>query len=175
MCRPASFVQTIKSKLLWSKVGDSHALILQENGVRDDGDIAKLELVPPGGDYSLPFNRWEFSVDGPRPDWFDADLAEKACREALPAWARPHFLPANGEFTVGPDMTRIVLSGAPVIAQSGGEIWTFDSSAPVITQLGGGIWTFDSSAPVITQSGGEIRACHSSAPVITKIKAQYAP
>jgi hypothetical protein len=166
MCRPASFVQLEKgSKVLWSKTTDSHSAILAEHGIRDDGNIAKLEVVPPSGDYSFPLDKWEFHLDGPMPAWFDAATCEKACRDALPTWMLYRTITTDCDIKEG---VWFVKDGSPVITQSGGVVLTYGTSKPVITQSGGDVWTCGNSKPVITQSGGVVLTCGNSKPVITQ-------
>jgi hypothetical protein len=75
----------------WSKNTDSHEEIIKEFDLHADGakgpNITRVEIVPPGENYLLPLDQWEFRKDQDiLPDWYDAKKAEKAVRKILPEW-----------------------------------------------------------------------------------------
>src|SRR5574343_1681521 len=178
MCQSASFiVKRSLNRALWSKQGDSHSAILRENGIRDDSGsrsagFCKVEIVPPGLNYALPFELWEFSFDdnGHAPDGARENKAEveKLCRDSLPTWALCHFLTGPGPFTVTDGQTRFILSGSPIITQSGGVLSTCGTSSPTITQSGGVLSTYGTPRPTIAQSGGTLYTHNTSSPTITQ-------
>ena len=188
MCRFFSAVYDRTRDMLFTGPTDSHSEICELHGIRETSIIAerniiKLEYVPRGSYSDL--DNYELHVDEERtPDWWTDELAERVTLRMHRRLLAERVL-ADGETYNITEGVYLVISGAPVITQSGGlictcgssapiitqsggEILTCYSSAPVITQSGGKIWTYDSSAPVITQSGGEIRTYDSSAPVITR-------
>jgi hypothetical protein len=98
MCRLASFVVT-REKVLWHPSDDSHEKIIQFYHLDDrrESDLVRVEMVPPGMDYSKSLKSWEFVVDQPtRPEWFSAKTEEEMVRAELPKWkkARPWFFEA---------------------------------------------------------------------------------
>ena len=173
MCIPASMIVT-PSRVYWNppELGESHTDIRKHHKLRDDMHETvgvAIEITPPNGDFSAPAKDWEFRVDQDiLPDWWNPrDGRESACAE-VPHWLAAHTVASDAEIEITSGFW-LVLRGAPVITQSGGDIYTHHSSAPVITQSGGDIGTWDSSAPVIAQSGGDIRTYDSSAPVVTRV------
>ena len=138
MCTPASFVVT-RHAALYDESSDKHEVIIKNNKLDDNQpvpDFVRCEVVPPDGNYSLPFDKWVYRVDQDvLPSWYNAKWAEAECRKALPAWAATRFV-STGKHTCTDGQTLIVVEGKPVITQSGGEVWTFGTSAPVITKAG---------------------------------------
>ena len=144
---------------------NSHSEIEEEFGIRDTisniGKICKWEYTsatPQDLDsYTL---RCDERIE---PDWWD-DYKVKISQYAKRQLKR-HMITKDCEVKSG---SWFVFEGSPVITQSGGDIFTYDSSSPVITQSGGYIRACSNSSPVITQSGGNIFTYESSSPVITK-------
>ena len=126
MCQAASFIVT-REMTYFSKTSDSHTVIFEENGLKDDGEAITVEVTPPDDDYSLPFEKWEFKVDSNHklPEWWNAGWAEQTCRELLPEWAKHHlFIGKDLEFdlTDRPNPSLIFVNCKVKIKnQQGGE------------------------------------------------------
>lgn len=78
MCQAASFIVT-RERTYFSKSSDSHTVIFEEHGIKDDGQAITVEVVPPDNDYRLPFEKWVFRLDSEHelPDWWNNDLASR--------------------------------------------------------------------------------------------------
>jgi len=137
MCNPASFV-VFEDRVLWSRVGDSHEQIRQENGiaVRQDGVLdweregIPCEIVPPDRDYTLPLDKWQFMWDegvnpAKLPAWaFDAEVR---CRTCLDSWAASHVV-REGEHECGDGRTLVLLGTARLVGQTGGRVWLYGNA-----------------------------------------------
>lgn len=104
MCKPASFVLT-RTKVFWSVTSDDHEHIIKEHDLghldRDYSNpgLVRVEITPPGFDFSLPPEQWVYQVDQDTlPDWYAQD-AEKRARIALAKWIPAKVL-LDGEHTV---------------------------------------------------------------------------
>ena len=56
MCNAASFIVT-RERTYFSKYSDSHTVIFEEHGIKDDGEAVTVEVTPPNSEYSLPFEK----------------------------------------------------------------------------------------------------------------------
>ena len=62
---------------LWSKSSDSHEQIIMEHGLQwldnlHRMNLARVEIVPPGYDYTLPLDEWVYEIDQDvLPAWYD--------------------------------------------------------------------------------------------------------
>ena len=95
MCNPASLVAT-KDRVFWSKTTDSHREIITEHNLCERGvrgvNVVPLEIVPLGGNLSLPIKDWKFSIDyqgydHELPEWWDDKKYEAMARAELKEWA----------------------------------------------------------------------------------------
>ena len=107
MCAPASFVVT-KDKVFWSAKSESHAEIIEEHKLHADGasgpNIAKVEVNPPNGDFTLPLDEWLFKLDEDvQPKWYDPAAIKAMVRAELPKWVAAKI--------VLPGETRKVVDG----------------------------------------------------------------
>jgi hypothetical protein len=145
----------------WSQDHDRHEDLISMAGARDDArevSGVRVEIVPPGGDYRIPLDRWKFRVDQDDvPDWWDEREAEIACRKVLPEWAA-HHIHREGHLVVRDGQTRIVLDGS--VDVTGGKVWAY-GSATVQSVTGGVVWAYG-SATVQSVTGGEVRAYDSA-------------
>lgn len=91
MCNPASFVLT-KDEVFWAPDSDSHTDILAFFKIpeEDNSNIVhtlRVEITPPGEDYSRPASEWTFRIDQDcLPIWYDLHDDEVRARKALDAW-----------------------------------------------------------------------------------------
>ena len=88
MCEKASLVITEKGNIRHNVHTDSHedivkAMKLKDNNSPENASFARVEIVPPDKDYSLPIKKWVFRLDENRtPDWWTPGY-EKLCRDYL--------------------------------------------------------------------------------------------
>ena len=100
MCRFASFVLT-KDREYWSDSSDSHAQIIDENGLHEWGaqgpNVVKVEITPTDEIRKWPdLSAWKFCIDQDvLPEWYDAETTEKRAREALRRRYRDGFKVVN--------------------------------------------------------------------------------
>ena len=129
MCRPAAMVLVKGRKPYWSATKDSHIEIRREFGLPENGvgrvTSVQVEIVPPGGDFSLPLDKWEFAVDQDiLPDWWDRDEAERDVRLELESWAKVRLIRAGdvrAEIKDGEVVTAL-LAGGTLEWMSGGTL-----------------------------------------------------
>lgn len=154
MCQPASFIVT-RERVLFSKLGDSHELIITENKLDDSmrgGDFVRVEIVPPHGNYSLPLKKWIYNTDQHEcPEWYNAKEAEIACRKEIKVWAKHHIV-KSGEHECAAEQTLIALGNATVNV-SGGEVFGHDDC--VLNVSGGVVRGYCNC--VLNVSGGTAR------------------
>ena len=176
MCQIFSCIATRDGRIYSQKDNPSHTTIALENNLPENGKDemyrAKIEVVPRRGysykDAPSP-ETWEVIIDEEaRPDWCN-DRTDRNAMAAALKWWKSRVIPDGASVTVESGFW-IVLAGSPTITQSGGEVYTYDSSSPTITQSGGEVYTYDSSSPTITQSGGEVCTRDSSSPTITRVE-----
>ena len=171
MCNPMSGVIT-RERVLWDEWTDSHSEILKNHDLVDDSempDFVKFELVPPGGDYSLPFEKWRYQEDQEDvPEWYNRENAEAAARTVLPLWAATHLITTEGatvDLSGIKNPSIVVLSKKiTVIGQQGGEVRAYGSSTVQSSgQQGGEVRAYDASTVRSTgQQGGLVRAYDAS-------------
>jgi len=105
MCQPASFVIT-KKQVFWSKTTEGHSDIIEEFGlkekdVRGNITLVRIEIVPPDGNYKLPFSKWEYHLDQDLlPKWYDGKEVEKRARKHLKEWRKCKVIMPNEERNV---------------------------------------------------------------------------
>ena len=98
VCYPASFIVAGHNKrAFWSKSRDSHTFIRREKELPDNkpGRIfnVAVEVTPPGFDFNLPFESWEFKVDQDLlPEWWDWHEARETVLRELGDWAKHRFI-----------------------------------------------------------------------------------
>jgi hypothetical protein len=149
-----------KDRVYWSGHGDSHADIIHEHMLYSDGvrgaNVVGVEIVPPNDDYSLPIEQWRFAIDGGYkgilPEWWDAEDAERLCRDVLPEWYAAHVITGPGG-TCRTGDTRIVLGWA-VVKVHGGLCYTYAGS--IVTTYGGDCHAHNGS--LVTMRGGDCSA-----------------
>ena len=151
----------------------SHDEILFSAGLKDDTAdkdemaFARVEIVPPGGDYSLPLSKWEFKVDEQvRPTWL-AGKHEVAARRALKSWAKEHII-RKGDREVR-DGEFLVFVGRSTGEVSDGKAWFYDQSTG---EVSGGETQFhgESTGEI---SGGEARFYDQSTGEVSGGEAQF--
>ena len=101
-----------KDKVFWSAKSESHAEIIEEHKLHADGasgpNIAKVEVNPPNGDFSLPLDEWLFKLDEDvQPKWYDPAAIEVMVRDELVDWVAAKI--------VLPGETREVADGHIVV------------------------------------------------------------
>ena len=96
MCVPAGFVVT-KKQVFWSKTKESHEEIIKENNLREknvrgEPMFVRVEIVPPDDNYTLPFSKWEYTLDEnvnhTLPAWYVKKNIESRCRSKLKEWRK---------------------------------------------------------------------------------------
>ena len=108
MCEPASFILT-ETNEYWSMKSDSHEDILAEHILAEHNlkdsfggkpKILRVEITPPGGNFSAPLDQWRYRTDQDvMPDWFDESVDESRARRALVAWVAARVF-TSGEHSV---------------------------------------------------------------------------
>jgi len=98
MCRAFSCIVTQKGKVYWIKGKDSHEDIIEhykheDNDLRDDNippnnTFARIEIVPPDGDYLNLKQKWEYQIDERIKPSFLTDSYEGFCREEFEKWKK---------------------------------------------------------------------------------------
>jgi hypothetical protein len=140
------------AEILWSPDHDSHETLAKNHHLDDRTiapDFVRVEIVPPGVDYTVPPDQWVYRVDQDYlPAWYSAPEAELACRRVLPAWYAAHVV-TDGDQVVQDGQTRIALGHASQTI-SGGEGWAYGDATQTIT--GGEGRAYDSASQTI--SGG---------------------
>jgi len=101
VCTPASFIVT-KKEVFWSTKTESHRKIIAEYGLTEENcrgnfQLVPIQLVPPNRDYSLPLNKWKYSVDylgfsRKLPNWYNKKDVEARCRRALKEWRKAKII-----------------------------------------------------------------------------------
>ena len=100
MCEPACFVVT-KKQVFWSENGDSHELIIEENGLKEmdvhnNSTFIRVEIVPPERDYRKPLRDWVYKLDQDiKPEWYEAKEVEERCRLYLKDWRKSNVVMPN--------------------------------------------------------------------------------
>ena len=165
MCKAASFIVTMND-ILFSEKSDSHEEIIRENNL-DDSDInfVRVEISPPNNDYQQPFDLWVFSTDQTNvPDWYNAENAERFCREKLPIWAKFHIFTCDSKHDGG-NLSLIFLAGKHEIkGQTGGDVLALNTSTVRSSgQTGGYVLACDTSTVRSSgQTGGYVLAYDTS-------------
>ena len=119
MCKSASMIIT-KSATFYDTTMDQHELIIKANYLTD-GEFVRVEIVPPGNDYSLPLDQWKFRVDQDiLPEWWDKTWGEGEARRMLPEWAAHHIKRDCIIDIVEPDQT-IFMYNCTITTMKGGE------------------------------------------------------
>ena len=93
MCQPCSMIVTCDN-VYWSRNHENHTKIIEEMNLKEIGlagkvEIVRIEVTPPNDDFTKPLDQWVFKTDQTDdmlPNWYDAEKAEAAVREKLPAW-----------------------------------------------------------------------------------------
>ena len=96
MCRFFSGIVTKKS-IVWDLDIDSHEDLLAKAGIKDiktDPNFVRVELVPTDNDvFNHDIKNWKLHVDQDfKPDWFDADDAEKKMRKLIGSCFAERFI-----------------------------------------------------------------------------------
>jgi hypothetical protein len=153
------------AEILWSPDHDSHETLIKNHHLDDRTiapDFVRVEIVPPGVDYTVPPDQWVYRVDQDYlPAWYSAPEAELACRRVLPAWYAAHVV-TDGDQVVQDGQTRIALGHASQTI-TGGVGWAYNSVTQVVT--GGEGWAYNSVTQVVT--GGKGWAYNSVTQVVT--------
>jgi hypothetical protein len=89
MCQLKSAI-VLKDKVFMPLDYDSHEEMIKELGLNDktsEPNFVRVEITPPGNDFSKPPKDWIYKVDQDfLPKWYSAKFAEKETREALEDW-----------------------------------------------------------------------------------------
>jgi len=164
MCRAASFIVT-RSDVLFSEVSDYHEDIITENSLNDrEVNFVRTELVPPDYDYSIPIAGWKYYTDQQEvPEWYNAQEAEIACRDALPEWFRYHIFAEDSVHDLAGrrNVSLIFLAGKHEVSNlESGDVQAYGTSIVNSSQQSGGsVWACDTSTVNFSQlSEGEVRA-----------------
>jgi hypothetical protein len=96
MCKIKSAI-VLKDRIYMPFEHDHHTQMLEELGMKDDSEFpnfVRVEICPVDGDiYNHNLDNWKLSVDQDyRPDWFDADKADKDCKVKIQEWFDKHFI-----------------------------------------------------------------------------------
>jgi hypothetical protein len=141
-----------KTRILWLPESDSHEAIIEAYKLNDKSacpDFVRIEIVPPGNNYSLPLDKWVYEVDQDTlPDWYDAREAEIAVRTELLAWYKEHVV-NDGEYTQSGGF-KIYIGAAISIVNDGKAMFYGNSTGTV---NGGETWFHDNSTGTV--NGGE--------------------
>jgi hypothetical protein len=124
MCKEASFVLT-KDRAFFSKTSDSHDQIIIEHDLHADGvggpNVARVEIVPPGGDYRLPLDQWVYSLDQDIvPEWYDAEECEARVRQVLPEWVAAKTVPPGQ--VVGVEAGQVIVANYGTVTDNYGTV-----------------------------------------------------
>ena len=148
MCKSASFIVT-KTKVLYHPLTDSHEDIIKKYKLNDRGmspDFVRVEVVPPKNDYSLPLDKWEYSVDQDTlPDWYDPRESEIATREELKNWAKERIFRNKRKEIVQEGGTFIYINCKNVVVK-GGDAEFYGNSQGTIA--GGYVEFFENSKKI---------------------------
>ena len=180
MCKPMSGVLT-KTAAFWSKNGERHTQILEENNLHSDGvrgpNIACFEIVPPnagngGPNFGAPLTEWTYSVDANMtpvlPPWYDAAECEARARVALGEWAArkivrgAHAPLMDGDYYIIAGGSAAVRGGSAAVRGGSAVVW--GGSAEV---YGGSAVVYSGSA--VVWGGSAVLPSGSYGTVITYI------
>jgi len=133
MCEPASFIIT-KSKVIWSKVTDSHEQIRAEHQLPGETNPVAIrsvavEIAPPNRDFNQPVEDWIWRVDQDLlPQWWDAAEARQRVRGILPEWMAVRVVRSGESRDVRQGEAVYVAAGGTVQAvYDGGTVQTYTS------------------------------------------------
>jgi len=171
MCEPASMVVT-KRKVYWSEKTDSHSEIIEEFKIRECGvggeiNVVPVEIIPPGGDYTLPLSKWKFKIDycgfaRELPDWaIDTKRLEKRCRIVLKDWAKANLV-TKGKKIV---MDYAVVAGNAFVELHGSSSAVLYDSSSAVLHGSSSAELYDSSSAVLYDSSSAV-LCGSSSAVL---------
>ncbi len=132
MCRFFSGIVTKKS-IVWDLDIDSHEDLLAKAGIKDiktDPNFVRVELVPTDNDvFNHDIKNWKLHVDQDfKPDWFDADDAEKKMRKLIGSCFAERFIKrkikkiTTGRWFLGTGGTIQYVSGGTIQYVRGGTI-----------------------------------------------------
>ena len=148
MCSPASMVLT-KDRVFWSTKTDSHEEIIREFKLREsDGRarvfVLRVEITPPGGDYSKPLGDWRYKTDQngyTLPGWHDKERDERRTRDALKKWAK----------------ARLVLPGEHRTVNGDAHVYLLENSRAVLRENSRAVLRGNSSAKLWENSSAVLR------------------
>ena len=132
----------LKDKIYMS-MEDSHSTLLEELGIDDTVENAKLkfvraELIPYDDDRFSNVDTWRFVIDQDiRPDWFVKDYDEKRMRDAVKEWVGKYYLTGKdnlelcGEYYYLKDCTNVILKKDAKVELFGNSsvAWMWDNSS----------------------------------------------
>ena len=132
MCKFMSAIVTKKS-IIWDLDIDSHEDLLAKAGIKDikiDPNFVRVELVPTDNDvFNHDIKNWKLHVDQDfKPDWFDADDAEKKMRKLVGSCFAERFIKSKikeitaGRWFLGTGGTIQYVRGGTIQDVSGGTI-----------------------------------------------------
>jgi hypothetical protein len=138
----ASFIIT-QNAVLWSKISDSHEVIIKENKIddtKDMPDFVRGEMYPDDEDYRRPFTDWKFHLDqDKKPDWYSEKYCEEICRKALNDWAVYHvYIDRDATIEETQSLVSYGTSKLDIKTMSGGNARSYDTSKLDIETMSGG-------------------------------------
>jgi Leucine-rich repeat (LRR) protein len=147
MCKFASFVLT-KDREFWSEKSDSHASIIEENGLNEWGikgpNIVKVEISPSAAVKVWPsLKSWTYAVDQDKfPEWYDAADCEARTREALTRRFKGWTAKKTPKFSGDLDLYGTQITSLPADLTVGGSLYlgsTPITSLPADLTVGGNL------------------------------------
>jgi hypothetical protein len=157
MCKEASFVLT-KDRAFFSKTSDSHDQIIIEHDLHADGvggpNVARVEIVPPGGDYRLPLDQWVYSLDQDIvPEWYDAEECEARVRQVLPEWVAAKTVPPGQ--VVGVEAGQVIVANYGTVTDNRGTV-TYNRYGGTVTNNWGTV-TYNRGTVTNNWYGGTVQ------------------
>jgi hypothetical protein len=81
-----------KDREFWSETSDSHEKIIAEFKLHEGAgrvNFVRFEISPDNDNLSIPIKDWKYKLDenGPLPEWYNSEDAEKRARVMLKHWA----------------------------------------------------------------------------------------
>ncbi len=165
MCRFFSGIVTKKS-IVWDLDIDSHEDLLAKAGIKDiktDPNFVRVELVPTDNDvFNHDIKNWKLHVDQDfKPDWFDADDAEKKMRKLIGSCFAERFIKrkikkiTTGRWFLGTGGTIQYVSGGTIQYVRGGTIQYVRGGT--IQYVSGGTIQYVSGGTIQYVRGGTIQ------------------